>query len=276
MTAMGTLYLVATPIGNLEDISQRALRILGQVSLIAAEDTRHTRKLLSHYQIETPLISYHEHNKIVRLDQLLEALGLGEVALVSDAGTPAVSDPGVEVVQAAWQAGHRVVPIPGPSAPIAALVASGLATQPFLFLGFLPRQATKRRAVLEQHARDPWTLVAFETPQRIGDALEDLEAVMGPWRQVALCRELTKLHEEIVRGPVGEIRAQFDPEAKPGEYTLVIAGAVDDPRWQEDTVRAAIQDRLAHGDKPSSVARQIAKESGWRRGEVYRITLEEQ
>ncbi|HEX9795526.1 MAG TPA: 16S rRNA (cytidine(1402)-2'-O)-methyltransferase [Anaerolineales bacterium] len=273
---MGILYVVATPIGNLEDISQRALRILSQVALIAAEDTRHTGKLLSHFQIDTPLISYHEHNKLVRLDRLLEALDRGEVALVSDAGTPAISDPGVEVVQAAWGAGHQVVPIPGPSAPMAALAASGLPTQPFLFLGFLPRQESKRRALLAQHARDPWTLVAFETPQRVQAALADLEATFGPDRQIALCRELTKLYEEIIRAPIGELRGTFDASARPGEFTLVIAGAEEDPRWQEDTVRAAVQERLALGDKPSSVARQVAKASGWRRADVYRLTLEEQ
>ena len=208
---MSTLYLIATPIGNLEDISARALRLLAEVSLIAAEDTRQTQKLLQHFNIQTPTRSYHEHNKLTRLDSFLEALGRGDLALVSDAGTPALNDPGYELVRAALEAGHTVSPIPGPSAPIAALVASGLPTDSFLYLGYLPRKGSQRRAFLEPTRTLPYTLILLETPHRLQDSLKDILDVLGD-RPMAAGRELTKLHEEIVRGSVRDVLAHFEDD----------------------------------------------------------------
>ncbi len=199
---MGTLFLVATPIGNLEDISARALRTLREATLIAAEDTRLTRRLLSHYEIHTPLISYFEHNKLSRLAQILEHLGSGDVALVSDAGTPALNDPGYELVKAALQAGYPVSPIPGPAAPVAALVSSGLPTDAFLYLGYLPRKRSDRLAALHKVADLPYTLIYLEAPHRLPEALDDMQSVLGD-RQAAVARELTKLHEEIWHGSSG-------------------------------------------------------------------------
>lgn len=272
---MGTLYLVATPIGNLEDITERALRVLGEASLVAAEDTRQTRKLFERYGVNAPLLSYHEHNKAGRLDQILEALRAGDVALVSDAGTPALSDPGHDLVRAAWEAGHRVSPIPGPASPVAALVAAGLPTDQFLFIGYLPRKAEERRALLSERRRDPWTLVAFEVPHRVQETVKDLAELFGPDRPAAVCRELTKVHEEILRGSLDELGqslAQVEPR---GEYTLVIGGMQEEPRWPRETVLAAVQEKLAAGGRPSDVAREVAKLAGWNRRDVYQMTLED-
>ncbi len=272
---MGTLYLVATPIGNLEDITLRALRVLREVDLIAAEDTRHTRKLLRHHGIDRPLTSYHEHNERARLPRLLEALAQGDVALVSDAGTPALSDPGYHLVRAAWEAGHRVVPVPGPSAVTAALAASGLPTDTFLYLGYLPRRAAERRRLLADLAPERHTLVAFEVPHRLRAALEDLVATFGPDRSAALCRELTKVYEEIRRGTLADLAAHFRQVEPRGEFTLVIAPAPEPARWAEAEVRRALAERLAAGLSPSQAAREVAAESGWPRREVYRLATEE-
>ncbi len=187
---MGTLFLVATPIGNLEDISARALRVLREAALVAAEDTRQSRKLLSHFGLHTPLTAYHEHNKLTRLKAVLAALDRGSVALVSDAGTPGLNDPGYELVRAALAAGHQVVPIPGPSAPIAALVASGLPTDRFFYMGYLDRRAAARRSQLASLAGQTATLVALETPHRLVDSLRDMLTVLGN-RPLAVARELT-------------------------------------------------------------------------------------
>jgi 16S rRNA (cytidine1402-2'-O)-methyltransferase len=197
---MGTLYLVATPIGNLEDITLRALRLLREADLIAAEDTRHTGRLLAHYGIHTPQISYHEHNKLTRLDTVLQALETGNVALVSDAGTPGLSDPGYELVRTAIAHGFTVVPIPGPSALTAALVASGLPSDAFVYLGFLPRRQNDRRRLLHELCDERRTLVAFETAPRLAATLQDIEEILGE-RGIVVARELTKLYEEIWRGP---------------------------------------------------------------------------
>ena len=274
-TGVGTLYLVATPIGNLEDLTHRALRILCEVDLIAAEDTRHTRKLLEHYHIVTSLISYHEHNKRARLKRLLEALDRGDVALVSDSGTPGLSDPGYLLVRTALEAGHRVSPIPGPSAPIAALVASGLPTDSFIFLGYLPRRAVERRHLLDELVGERRTLLAFEVRHRLREALEDLETILGPERPAAVCRELTKVHEEIVRGSLSNLREHFAVNKPRGEFTLVIKGALTGVRWDESEVRAALRDRMASGLNPSEAAREVADKAGWKRREVYRLTLED-
>ncbi|MEW6566592.1 MAG: 16S rRNA (cytidine(1402)-2'-O)-methyltransferase [Chloroflexota bacterium] len=277
---MGTLYLVATPIGNLEDISLRALRLLGEVRLIAAEDTRHTRKLLSHHRLHTPLISYHEHNKLTRLDQVLAALDEGDVALVSDAGTPGLNDPGYELVRAALQAGHRVSPIPGPSALTAALVASGLPTDSFVFLGYLPRRVAERRKALRALATEPRTMVAFEAPHRLRASLRDLEQALGSERVLAVCRELTKVHEEIFRGTLSQACAHFAAQAPRGEVTLVIGGA-ERPgehisgRWPVRRVQRALAAKRAEGLSRSEAARQVAAISGWTRRDLYALPEED-
>jgi 16S rRNA (cytidine1402-2'-O)-methyltransferase len=267
------LYLVATPIGNLEDISARAMNVLRSVKIIAAEDTRHTRKLLNSYGIHTTITSYHEHSKKGKLAHLLEILDEGDVALVSDAGTPNLNDPGYELVQAALEVGHEVSPIPGPSAPIAALVSSGLPTDRFLYLGYLPRKKGLRRAMLEEIAGLPYTLIFLETPPRLLSALEDLRAVLGD-RQSAVARELTKLYEEIFRGPLSEAHAHFTAHEPRGEFTLVIAGAVQEKKvWDEDRLRAALVAHLKGGETPAQVANQVATQSGWPRREVYKMLL---
>jgi 16S rRNA (cytidine1402-2'-O)-methyltransferase len=270
---MGCLYLVATPIGNLEDITLRALRLLGQVDLIAAEDTRHTGRLLAHFEIDTPQISYHEHNKLTRLDTVLEALETGDVALVSDAGTPGLSDPGYKLVQAAIDQGVLVVPVPGPSALTAALVASGLPTDAFVYVGFLPRRATERRRLVAQLADERRTLVAFESPHRLAAALEDIKAALGD-RQIVVARELTKLHEEIWRGPVSQAREHFAGVVR-GEVTLVIAGASDaPPQWDQERVRERVARLMEQGRSHREAVRQVAQASGWPRRAVYQLTLD--
>ena len=273
-TCVGTLYLVATPIGNLEDLTQRALRTLKEVDLIAAEDTRQTRKLLAHYDINTDIISYHEHNKEQRLKRILAMLAEGDVALVSDAGTPGLSDPGYLLVRAVLDAGYGVSPIPGPSAPIAALVASGLATDAFIFQGYLPRRSAERKNLLEELASERRTLIFFEVPHRLRKALNDMEICFGAERPIAVCRELTKRHEEILRGTLGEIRDHFEEHEPRGEFTLVVSGAPSKIRWEEAAVREALNQQMAQGLNPSEAAKVVASLSGWSRREVYQLTLE--
>jgi 16S rRNA (cytidine1402-2'-O)-methyltransferase len=218
---MPVLYVIATPIGNLEDISLRAIRLLQEVKLIAAEDTRTTRHLLNAHNIKTPLTSYHEHSKRAKLDYLLNYLEKEDLALVSEAGMPGLSDPGYELIVAAIERGISVVPIPGASAVITALVVSGLPTDQFLYLGFLPRRKGQRQRLLSSIVDEPRTIVAFETPHRLREALSDIEEILGN-RRLSVCRELTKVHEEIFRGRVGQAREHF---AEPrGEFTLVIEG----------------------------------------------------
>lgn len=271
---MGTLYLIATPIGNLEDISARALRLLGSVRLIAAEDTRQTARLLHHFDLHTPLRSYHEHNKLSRLDEILAALAAGDVALVSDAGTPALNDPGYELVRAALAAGYAVSPVPGACAPVAALVASGLPTDAFLYLGYLPRKGGERRRLLEEVAGLPYTLIFLEAPHRLLEALGDLESTLGD-RQMAAARELTKLHEEVFRGGIGATRAHFTANEPRGEFTLVVAGRPPEERqWSEERLRAALAAALAGGESPSRAAAQLAAQAGWPKKAVYQLALE--
>ena len=222
---MGTLYLVATPIGNLEDITLRALRVLKEVPLVAAEDTRVTRTLFRAHSIDTPMVAFHEFTTPARRAHLIDRLNSADVALVTDAGTPGVSDPGFPLVRDALEAGHDVVPIPGPSAPIAALVASGLPTHAFCFIGFLPRTSAARRKVLERHAASEATLIAFESPHRVVRALQDVVAALGGERHIAVARELTKRFEEVYRGTAAEALAHFTQTAPRGEFTLVIGGA---------------------------------------------------
>lgn len=270
---MSTLYLVATPIGNLEDISARALRILGGVRLIAAEDTRQTSKLLQRYDIHTPSISYHEHNKLVRLERVLDALQEGDVALVSDAGTPALNDPGYELVQAVISAGHAVSPIPGACAPIAALVASGLPTDSFVYLGYLPRKAGERQRLLSQVSSLPYTLIFLEAPHRLLPSLQDLQTQLGD-RQVAVGRELTKLHEEIFRGSLSAASQHFTQNPARGEFTLVVAGnTIKELRWTAERMNDELKVQLVKGAPASQLSAELAGQSGWSRREIYRQLL---
>ncbi|MBC7228359.1 MAG: 16S rRNA (cytidine(1402)-2'-O)-methyltransferase [Thermoflexales bacterium] len=271
---MGTLYLVATPIGNLEDITLRALRVLREVSLIAAEDTRTARLLLSHYGISTPVTSYFEGNWRQKTEYILRRLEEGDVALISEAGMPGLSDPGYELVRAALARGFLVTAVPGPTALVTALVLSGLPTDRFLYLGFLPRRASERRALLGEIAGVRWTLVAFEAPHRLRESLADLESVLGD-RPIAVCRELTKMFEEVWRGTVSGARAYFAEREPRGEFTLVIGGAPGEEPWDEARVRAALQERLQAGLLPALAAREVAVLSGWPRREVYALIAAE-
>ena len=273
---MGTLYLIATPIGNLEDITLRALRLLDEVPMIAAESTRTIRKLLTHHQIRAPrLLSYTERNRRARTPVILEALRAGDVALVSEAGMPAISDPGLHLVEAAVAAGNTVTPIPGPSALTAAVAASGLPTRRFVYLGFLPRRAGQRRRLLSQLAEQPDTIVAFEAPHRLKQTLADLNDALGD-RRIAVCRELTKLHEEIFRGTLSEALAHF---TKPlGECTLVIEGAgapEAKPATTEDGESIDRQLRVlrAEGLRAREAVRAVARSSGRPHREVYQRWL---
>ena len=215
------LYVIATPIGNLEDISLRALRLLQEVKLIAAEDTRTTRHLLSAHDIRTPLTSYHEHSKRAKLDYLLNYLEREDLALVSEAGMPGLSDPGYDLIVAAIERGVSVVPVPGASAVITALAISGLPTDQFLYIGFLPRRKGQRQRILSSIMEERRTIVAFETPRRFSEALQDMEEILGD-RRISVCRELTKVHEEVFRGRVSQAREYFiEPR---GEFTLVVEG----------------------------------------------------
>lgn len=270
---MGTLYIIGTPIGNLEDISLRALRILGEVDLIAAEDTRKTRKLLTHFKIGTPLTSYHEHNKLTRLDELISILRQKDVALVSEAGMPGLSDPGYELIQAAIAQGIPVVPVPGPSALITALVVSGLPTDSFLYLGFLPRRQKDRRQLLASVAREKRTLVAFEAPHRLLASLADLKDVLGD-RRIAVARELTKLYEEVWRGSISQALTHFEENPPRGEFTLVIEGVGEERvTWDEEQVVEALAELMAEGAAKKEAIKAVADLAGWPKREVYKVAL---
>lgn len=269
----GTLYVVATPIGNLEDITLRALRVLREVGLIACEDTRQTRKLLDHFGITTSAISYHEHNEAQRSTELVERLKSGaSIALVSDAGTPLVSDPGHRLVTAAIAAGVPVVPIPGPSAAVSALSASGLPAGEFLFCGFLPPKSTQRRKVFELHKHSDCTVIFYEAPHRILDALADAAEVFGPRRMVA-ARELTKIHEEFLRGSAAEISAQLASRpAVKGEFTLLIAPAEPGASTEEQLpVEGAVGLLEQQGIPRMDAIKQVARERGLGKRDVYRL-----
>ena len=251
---MPTLYIVPTPIGNLEDITLRALRILREASLIAAEDTRTTRVLLDHYAIATPMTSYHEHNKLAKLDTVLDALATGDVALVSDAGMPGISDPGCELIREALAREIPVVALPGPSAVVTALVASGLPTDRFLFVGFLPRRKKALGAALAALASEPGTLVAYESPNRLAATLQAVLDVLA-----------------------SAMLAHFTETPPRGEITLVIGGAgnaPDDAPWDADEVREALQARLDAGESRSAAARAVAEQAGWNRRDVYNLELD--
>jgi len=277
---MGTLYVVGTPIGNLEDITLRALRILRDVDLIACEDTRRTRVMLARHGISTPLLSYHEHNERRRAAELVRRLLGGEsVALVSDAGMPTVSDPGFPLITQALEAGVAVVPIPGPSAVTAALSVAGLPSDRFLFMGFLPRTRAARRRALEGVAALPATLVLFEAPHRIGETLADVLAVLGP-RRVALVREATKLHEEVRRGRADELAAGVAAAPPRGEITLIVEGSAGASagarRSGERTGDPDVHLRrlLGRGLSRRDAARTVAEAYGIPRRVAYRMATE--
>jgi len=268
---MGTLYIVGTPIGNLGDISFRALETLRAVALIAAEDTRRAGLLLNHFGIDKPILSLFEHNEAARIDRILRELESGDVALISEAGMPGLADPGYDLVRAAIDRGVTVTPIPGPTAAVTALVASGLPTDAFVFLGFLPRRSVDRRRLLRDAASERRTLIAYEAPHRLAEALADIQGALGD-RRIAVARELTKLHEEIWRGTVAGAREHFVGEVL-GEITLVIAGATSSERWSESDVRLAVEQAVHEGAGAAEIARQIAAVSGWPRREVYKMVL---
>jgi 16S rRNA (cytidine1402-2'-O)-methyltransferase len=273
---MATLYLVATPIGNLEDFSPRGQRILNEVSLIAAEDTRHSRKLLNHFEIPTPLTSYFEHSRPTKLAEIIKQLDAGsDIALISDAGTPAINDPGYLLVRAALDAGHVVSPIPGPSAPITALAASGLPTDTFIYLGYLPRKEKARREFLQQNSSHSHTLIFLETPHRIQAALADLLAILGD-RQIAVAAELTKRFERYYRGSLSAAQTFFEDEPARGEFTIVVEGQPKEKQiWDEARVINAVREGLAGPQSTSQLARLIAADSGWQRNLVYDLLVKE-
>lgn len=267
---MGTLYVVATPIGNLDDMTPRAVATLQDVTLIAAEDTRHTALLLRRFSIETPAISYHQHNERQRIDRLLDALASGDVAVVTDAGTPAVSDPGAVLVRAARDAGHRIVPVPGASSVVAAVSASGLVSGPFAFLGFLPRAGDARRIVLARAATGQLPVVLFESPNRLVETLGDLHGAFGEVDAV-VARELTKLHEDIRGGTLTELKALYTRQRVRGEICIVVGSAsVKADSSEGDTVELARR-LLADGLKPSKAARELARIAGISGAEAYSI-----
>jgi 16S rRNA (cytidine1402-2'-O)-methyltransferase len=271
---IGTLYIVATPIGNLEDITFRAVRILKEVDLIAAEDTRHSRKLLSHFGISRPLTSYFDHNKEFKGNYLLEKLTEGlSVALISDAGTPCISDPGYQLVRDAAAAGVRVVPIPGPSAAIAALAASGLPTNRFTFEGFLPNRQGKRRERLAALKDEPGVLIFYESPNRLLSALTDMADILGD-REAVVARELTKIYEEFVRGPLSRVAEKFGEGKVRGEVVILVAPAAEQEAIDGPTVSSLLQGLLSSGAVSlKDAVKRVALDTGLPRGEVYNEAL---
>ena len=268
---MPTLYVVATPIGNLEDISLRALRTLREVKLIAAEDTRKTKRLLTAYGLKTPLTSYHEQNKRAKLGYILGQLEEGDVALVSDAGTPGISDPGYELIVAASQRDIPVVPIPGPSAIITALVISGLPTDRFIYIGFLPRKSGDRRRLLESVTGESGTIVALETPHRLRESLDDILLVLGD-RRIAICRQLTKIHEEVFRGKISQAMEHFTQPR--GEFTLVIEGKRGGEPQLTSDIKQQLRQMSQSGLAAKEAVAKVAGDTGLSKKELYRAWLE--
>ena len=272
------LYLVATPIGNLEDITLRALRVLRSVDRIACEDTRQTGKLLNHFEIKTPTVSYHLHNERSRAEELVSQLREGQrIAVVSDAGMPGIADPGEEIVRAAVAAGVAVYPVPGANAALSALIASGLPTERFCFRGFLPSKPGERRTALEtvlaevRSAEAPATQIFYETPHRIADALADVEAVFGPAHPIALAREITKLHEEFLRGTAAEVHSNVAArENIRGEMVLMLSGEVAKEESGAVSLAAAVKALLATGLDEKDALKQVARERGMGKSDAYR------
>jgi len=271
---MGTLYVVSTPIGNLEDMTLRGLRLLAEVALIAAEDTRHSLRLLQHYGIQRPLLSLHEHNEQSRIARVLALLDQdADVALISDAGTPTLSDPGYRLVRACIEAGQRVVPVPGASAMLAALVASGLPSDRFLFLGFPPRRRQARSRWLAEFRNERSVLILYESPRRLPHLLQDIAEVMGPERRLVVARELTKQHETFWRGTAAAAATAFASPPR-GEVVVLVAGAQEQETLAPpEEVTAVLQHLLAGGVSISESARLVAALTGLPRRQVYRWAL---
>jgi 16S rRNA (cytidine1402-2'-O)-methyltransferase len=271
----GTLYIVATPIGNLEDMTFRAIRILQEVDLIAAEDTRHTGKLLHHFQIKTPQISYHEHNRHQRLPELIDKLLLGKtIALVTDAGMPGISDPGYELVKACADANIPIIPIPGACACIVALSGSGLPTNKFIFEGFLAAKGKERRQSLEVLKNESRTIILYESPHRLRQTLADLGNYLGIDREIVLARELTKLYEEFWRGNIGDAIAHYTHREPQGEFTIVIAGiSTIAPILSEEVIKAQLQELISQGVTKSQACRELAEKTSLPRRQIYQIAL---
>lgn len=271
----GTLYVVATPLGNLEDITLRALRVLKEVDCIAAEDTRHSRKLLAHYGIGTRLTSYHDHVEQAKAPRLVARLQAGEnIALISDAGTPGIADPGYRLVRAAIDAGVRVVPIPGPSVVVAGLSVAGVPNDRFVFEGFVPAKQGARRSYFARLRGEIRTIVCFEAGRRLAASLRDLADVMGA-RPLVIAREVTKLYEDFVRGDAGTLAERAGDLTARGEVTLFIAPATaeESPTSEED-IRAAVTRLRAEGLHLKEIAKRLARETGWSARDVYRIGLQ--
>ncbi len=271
----GTLYVVATPIGHREDITLRAIRVLTEVKIVAAEDTRHTGRLLAHYKIKTPLIAYHDHNEARQTANLIERLKAGDdLALVSDAGTPGVSDPGYRLVTAAAAEKISVVPIPGPSALVAALSVAGLPTDRFTFIGFLPTKKAQRAKQLQSLENETITLIFYESPKRLLGLVQDLKAVLGN-RPAVLAREITKLHEEFIRGSLEDIADQLsERKTIKGECTLLVAGNTDKSPVSKTVIQAALANAFESQDLPlSAIARLVADQLGTSRNQVYKEAL---
>ncbi|GAB1539174.1 16S rRNA (cytidine(1402)-2'-O)-methyltransferase [Scytonema sp. NUACC21] len=271
----GTLYIVGTPIGNLEDMTFRAVRILQTVDLIAAEDTRHTGKLLQHFQVKTPQVSYHEHNRSSRVPELLDQLNHGKaIALVTDAGMPGISDPGYELVKICLEAGIQVVPIPGATAAITALSAAGLPTDKFVFEGFLPAKSQQRRSHLELLKVESRTLIFYESPHRLRETLQDLAEIFTNQRQIVIARELTKLYEEFWRGTIGEAIIHYNQREPQGEYTLVVAGTPPTQlQFSETEIKAELEKMINQGISRSQASRELAKITSLPRRQLYQLAL---
>jgi len=271
----GVLYVVATPIGNLEDVTLRALRVLKEVDLIAAEDTRHTQKLLGHYDVRTPLTSYHEHNERTKARPLVERLLQGQnIALVTDAGVPAISDPGYRIVVEASSAGIQVTPIPGPSALTAVLSASGLPTDRFVFEGFLPAKKKERRDRLEALRGEMRTIVCFEAPHRLLESLRDIHGLLGD-RAVVVAREVSKIYEEFLRGTVSDVIDRLTGQDIRGELTLVIKGSAGESAVSENRLKADIRKLKQEGMRVKEIAELLGERYGYSKKEIYRLALEQ-
>ena len=269
----GLLYIVATPIGNLEDITLRALRVLKEVDVIAAEDTRHTQILLSHHDIHTPLTSYHEHNEKTKAQDLVARLARGQnIALVSDAGTPTISDPGFRLVVQAIRAEVRIIPIPGASALTAVLSATGLPTDRFVFEGFLPAKKKQRRERLQILRDEIRTLIFYEAPHRLRDALDDIHELLGN-REAVLAREVSKIHEEFLRGPVSDLVRELGSRDVRGEVTLIISGSTGESRANEDLLKAEIRELKRQGLRVKEIAEVLGEKFGYPKKDIYRLAL---
>jgi 16S rRNA (cytidine1402-2'-O)-methyltransferase len=272
----GTLYIVGTPIGNLEDMTFRAVRILQTVDLIAAEDTRHTGKLLQHFQVKTPQISYHDHNRTSRTPELVDRLKQGtSIALVTDAGMPGISDPGYELVKACADAHILVIPIPGATAAMTGLSASGIPSDRFVFEGFLPAKEKDRRSHLETLVTESRTMIFYEAPHRLLKTLQDISLMLGSDRPITLARELTKLHEEFWRGTVGDAIEQYQSRDPQGEFTLILAGATPtEIPLTESVLKSELQDLLKQGLSRSEASRQLAQQTALPRRQIYQLALQ--